>query len=531
MINLILILSFITYREDISVSKVKISKMPYTHALQKYKKIVDRVKKLYELQNEMYWDNWVYGKQVNIADTYKGYEDIFSPKTIRFLRLFEMRTSDPTLRKSVEYLAEDIIVEYLNRHVAKLQDAISNYSAQAKVKVGNKEIPYRQLYVLIAREDDYNKRFELFKAGVPVLKKLSQLIANRDKAIYNLLKKVGYKDYLSLAEDLKDVNLKEMEEIAKIILKNTKGLYLKLLDEVAELNGLSVDKLRGVDISYILSPKVFDKYFPKYKLIPTLKDFLLGIGIDLDKQKNILIDSEERPKKYPRAVCFPIRPPEYIKVSIKPMGGFDDYHALFHEMGHAEHYAHTFIPHWPLKMFGSFAVTETYAFLFDSMMERYDWVKTVFKMPKNVLKKFMHFMALHKLYFLRRYAAKTLYEIRYHSNKYTPEQLRALYKKLLSEAYQIKLSDEYSYRYRTDIDEYFYVVDYLRAWIMEGMLSARLAKRYGKNWWNNPRAGDYLKDLWYYGNALTPDEFVRKIGYKRLTIAPLVKRIKFNALL
>ena len=47
---------------------------------------------------------------------------------------------------------------------------------------------------------------------------------------------------------------------------------------------------------------------------------------------------------------------------IQPIGGHDDWRALFHEAGHTEHYAHT-SPDLPMeaKRLGDMAVTEGWA--------------------------------------------------------------------------------------------------------------------------------------------------------------------------
>ena len=45
--------------------------------------------------------------------------------------------------------------------------------------------------------------------------------------------------------------------------------------------------------------------------------------------------------KSPRAFCAPIEVPGKVMLVIQPIGGKDDWEALFHEAGHTEHYAHT----------------------------------------------------------------------------------------------------------------------------------------------------------------------------------------------
>ena len=81
--------------------------------------------------------------------------------------------------------------------------------------------------------------------------------------------------------------------------------------------------------------------FPADRMLPALRGTLSGLGIDLDSQRNVHLDVEERPTKSPRAFCAPIEIPDKVMLVIQPQGGPDDWYALFHEAGHTEHFAFT----------------------------------------------------------------------------------------------------------------------------------------------------------------------------------------------
>ena len=76
------------------------------------------------------------------------------------------------------------------------------------------------------------------------------------------------------------------------------------------------------------------------RLVPSLAETLAGLGIDVHAQQSVTLDVEQRPKKSPRAFCAPVRVPDEVYLVIAPIGGRDDFAALFHEAGHTEHYAH-----------------------------------------------------------------------------------------------------------------------------------------------------------------------------------------------
>ena len=76
-------------------------------------------------------------------------------------------------------------------------------------------------------------------------------------------------------------------------------------------------------------------------MLPALEQTLADLGNDLHAQRNVHLDLEQRPGKSPPAFCSPIEVPGKVMLVIQPIGGHDDWRALFHEAGHTEHYANT----------------------------------------------------------------------------------------------------------------------------------------------------------------------------------------------
>ncbi len=67
--------------------------------------------------------------------------------------------------------------------------------------------------------------------------------------------------------------------------------------------------------------------------LPALVQTLADLGIDLHSQRNVHLDLDQRPGKSPRAFCSPIEVPDKVMLVIQPIGGHDDWRALFHEAG------------------------------------------------------------------------------------------------------------------------------------------------------------------------------------------------------
>jgi hypothetical protein len=61
-----------------------------------------------------------------------------------------------------------------------------------------------------------------------------------------------------------------------------------------------------------------------------------GLGFSIE---NIPTDFEDRPEKYPGAFCFPVQTPGDVRVSVKPASPHHLADMLYHEFGHAVHFA------------------------------------------------------------------------------------------------------------------------------------------------------------------------------------------------
>jgi hypothetical protein len=65
-------------------------------------------------------------------------------------------------------------------------------------------------------------------------------------------------------------------------------------------------------------------------------DAFRRIGFDLGR---VPVDVETRPRKYPGAFCFPVRTPADVRVSVRMASPHHLVDMLYHELGHAVHFA------------------------------------------------------------------------------------------------------------------------------------------------------------------------------------------------
>jgi hypothetical protein len=206
---------------------------------------------------------------------------------------------------------------------------------------------------------------------------------------------------------------------------------------------------------------------------------------------------------------------------IQPIGGRDDWEALFHEAGHTEHYAHTSAD-LPLeeKRLGDMAVTEGWAMLLQHLVTDPAWLNRRLDVPR--VGQLAAEGAVSLLYFVRRYSAKLLYEIEYFQAA-DPESMRSRYAELLTDALKIPANPE---SYLSDIDGSFYVTGYLRSWAFESQLREFLRSEFGEEWFAKKAAGNLLRELWSLGQGPTADALLADVTGQKLEMASVGARVR-----
>ena len=79
--------------------------------------------------------------------------------------------------------------------------------------------------------------------------------------------------------------------------------------------------------------------------------------------------------------------------------------------------------------------------------------------------------------------------------------------------------------YLKDVDESFYCTSYIRAWIFEAQVRDYMLNKFGYSWYRNEKAGDFLKEIWSYGQKYSPEEVLDFLGYKGLDISYLLNNV------
>jgi hypothetical protein len=447
---------------------------------------------------------------LDIAPIYDRYGDLFTRDSIDRLKesLDETPIHFESERKAIKHLLIFAVEQYLENSAKTLTEAISEYESAATIEWAGQKMTFQDSAVAIRTESNRHLRRSIYEKRAEIIEASNDLRAERVTKLHEMARSLGHKHYTALYEDMRGLDYKALAEQAGQILSRTESVYTTRLGEVLKREmGLAIDEADRSDALYFLQLNSYDNHFPAPDLMRIYRETMAGLGINIEEQKNILIDSEPRPRKTARAFCMPILVPEEIKLVIRPMGGQSDYQAFLHESGHAQHYGGAARGlRTEFKYTGDYALSESYAFLFNHLVSDAGWLAQMLKFGDSG--NFIHAEMLARLSSIRRYVAKLKYECELHTDEDLPRAAH-LYSELQTRATRFK-TEQTEFLY--DLDDAFYSANYVRAWGFEVLLREYLKTRFGAAWWTSRRAGALLREMWETGDRYTADDIAAQIG-------------------
>jgi len=450
---------------------------------------------------------------VDFAAIYRSYNKLFELDRVK--SLIEGRST-----RQERYLAQFAAFGFVEHSLHNLTEDIADREARATIEWDGGEIPYRQACFLAANEPDRTRRRALEDRVAAAAEETIPLNAQRIHHMHQAAASLGFSDSVEMCDDLAGLDLKYIESCASNLIEETAEVYRDLLESHLRDIGIAPAEATTTDYLFRRRGEEFDDLFPADVMVSRLHDSLSELGIDMPSQPNVTLDLSDRPQKSLRAFCTPIRVPEDIRLVLRPRGGHEDYLVLFHEAGHAEHLAHV-KPEVPFcyRYLGDDSVTEAFAFLLGQLPRVRGWLNR--RASAANADDYRALARLVRLHQIRKTAAKLLYELKLHRAA-DLNACRAEYAEILEKALFLRAK---SANFLADTDDFFYSARYLRAWMLEVQLRARLVEQFGPMWFTKREAGDSLKDFWAFGQEFTADELAQRLGYPGLQVEPLIEDI------
>lgn len=460
--------------------------------------------------------------ELPLAPLYERFGHLFADDVARDLvaAIDAARPGDDL--RSRRALATFAVDGLVGRTTSRDTEELARHEAAATISLDGRDVGYRESAALLANEPDAGRRAVIERKQREVsFSMLAPIHREIWAAAHGVARDLGADSYRGLYAHLKGVDLEALDAQGQTLLRATDDLFEGVMDrELRRLADVSLDVARRSDLARFRRAAPFDTHFPAAGLSEALDRTMTGLGIELRRRPNIIVDAESRPGKDPRAFCSPVRVPDEVYLVITPIGGVDDYLALFHEAGHAQHFA-GMARDLPVeaRRLGDDAVTETFAFLFEHLVEDPVWLERTLGFARNT--DYLHLSATRRLLQYRRYAAKLRYEIELHGGA-DVDTMGGRYAELMSDAVLLPWPDEI---YLDDVDRSFYAVNYIRAWALSSSLRGHLRERFGTRWFETRAAGGLLRELWNEGQRWDADEMARELGLPPIDFSRLVEDV------
>jgi hypothetical protein len=484
--------------------------------LDDYREQADRF--IAELDEEYYLHYAGLKETLDLAAIYERHENLTQKEAVEAIGRSVDGGDRP--RELWRFACEGYFGELTRAHAER----VAALEAELKITVDGEELPYRMARPAMANEADRAKRERIDERSTEVLEEqMNPLHLEAAHAVQDAARGLGFDSYLALyRRALPASAIDELVPQCRALLESTERLYEDAADRLFRTRvGVSLSEAKRWDVPRLFRAPTWDEMFTADRMLPALEGTLNELGIDLKGQQNVHLDLDERPSKSPRAFCSPIEVPDRVMLVIQPMGGADDYRALFHEAGHAEHFAHTSRDlAMEEKRLGDNAVTEGWAMLLEHLTDDAAWLtrRLDFARPAEYAAE----GAAGLLYMVRRYSAKILYEVEFHAAA-DPTTMRSRYVELLGDALKIEPAPE---NYLFDIDPGFYVSSYLRAWALEAQLRSYLREKFGSRWFATRDAGSLIRELWSEGQRLRAEELLKEVTGSTLEMEAVADRVR-----
>lgn len=506
------------------------------------------------IQSKLAWFTRTQGEPSTMAESFIGHEELFSAGNLGLIGAAIQKVTDTEDRTALEFLHNGLASTAIDLGTVEFDDRAANTELEAKIELDwlPEPVPFKDAMPLLLNEADSEKRGRISSAFAAVIReRLNPILLEKLQRQHALAGEFGLGNYVALSEQLRRVRLKPLLAQGASFMDRNDAIYSDLLRDQSEKHlGIPLHQLKRSDLSRLFALKSFDRFFPKQLLIVSFREFLSGMGIPFQSVngKPIFIDSEDRPLKEFRAACFPIRVPDDVRLTIKPAGGVQDFVTMFHEGGHAIHFANVRSPRYEFQHLGENTSTEAFAIAFGDMFAEPEYIEHYQKLVRDhnrftpddpvplmtsaEKRELIRSRVASSMMFVRRYVyAKLAYESALHdgdpdiyepvlgSVDHSPAGLEQLYGKLMGRAYGVPMSEADTARFLTDVDSFFYSADYSRAFILAAQIHETLRKRFGPTWFVSADAGRLFLDFFSKGTRLSGDEVAQQLGFEGIDLA------------
>lgn len=486
---------------------------------EKVEKYSEELSKAYYLQGAGLKTN------IDFDDIYTRYSGLFSEDNLLIIKdsLYKSSNSDDKKRANsfLEAFYGEIITQ---KHKSLISELLELESTSIIEIESGKSVPYRSSMSCLLEETSALKRQQIQQNIESFVgEKLNRVLEESFLQEKESINELGFANKIEMFTSLSGIDLYKTDLMMQDFINETDELYTEYLGIFSKkILNMSAEDLERHDLLRIMRASNFDCLFPKEEMLSIIYGFVSSMGIDIHLHNRINLDIEPRLNKSARAFCSPVRIPDEVYLVVYPRGGESDYSVFLHELGHALHFSNINPDlEFEHKWYGDNSVTEAYAMTFDKLTMNEAWMNKYLNVNmKNNEEYFIH-SALNRLISLRMLGAKLHFEIKLYE---TPGLYgkKEIYRENFERTHKVRCSPV---NYLVNIDNYFYTVRYIRAWMLQANILDYLNGEYGESWFENRKAGSEFLNWWSEGQKYNAEELCNLKGWPDLSVSAISKNL------
>jgi hypothetical protein len=410
--------------------------------------------------------------------------------TVRDLQV-AFRLADSSQALGLRHLLRFTIGEYLlhQTHIPNTDLLQRQQSALVEVPILDEPIPFWQVSSRLALERKRVLRESLENATTSVIQSFHYVCRQFWSHLFATSEALGYPHLIALWEELSGLRLEAFLQPLEAILRETEDTYRDQMQwHLKRALGIRLEEAKRHDILALFGREATAGWFPRADLVPCLQYWLRDWGWQVEDHTNLRI--EARTEMTGGAWCAPLEIPQDIRLPVAPAEGMRSYGQAFREMGKG-----LFLASLPpdavreLRCFPDPSLVEGQAELCAGLIRTSRWVQIYRRIRQPEA---LSLAQLERLYLVRRYIGKCLYERTFYEDSVLDGKEEA-YRDALRRACGFTYPEAY---YLYDIDPGFGTFWTVRGWVLSAFMHQQLQQEYAEEWFREPDALRALQAWW-----------------------------------
>jgi peptidyl-dipeptidase A len=433
------------------------------------------------------------------------------------------RVREPVARRRLELLERAVLearVEGLEEIYA-LQDSLMALRVAFRPTLEGCEVPDGELATVLRTEPDRRLREAAFRARAEVGRLLGPGIVRLMELRQEAARALGFPGFPQLRFHLEGQDLRQIRSLLDRLERSTRATYQALLERRREALGL--DRLEAWDLLFDPEPEAaaWMDAFPADSLVPRCRRTLELLGFGWDTV-GIVLDLESRPGKSEQPYCFPVDPPDDVRVVASARPGLEAEAALLHEMGHALHARWVRQEEPLLRTAPSEAFAEGLGEFFGQLVYRREWLEGIAGLGGAALQGILERRAWQRIFELRWTLANVAFELAAYEDP--GQDLSRLYWQFLADYLLVPPHPEIPVW--AQVPHFITHPVYLQNYLLADLVAAQIRQALGPGPLLRPETGRFLRERLMAPGAFYPtDELLRRTLGAPLDPAPLAAEL------